>query len=610
MTPLEAILARQAFAADLEARNYQRRAWNTLAHDGRLSRSHIEYHPRYDGDLEHGGAQVMVAGYNPTTNPAQLNYARNVVSSAMLPTLIANLHNTAPAVPAASSVLDALSGRPAATAATVAATSTSADPHAALAGRIMGVSKTWNAQTPIDPKTIAPGTAQPGQGQAGLADNSVDNAAKEAAAKAAAEKAAADARAATEAAQAEAARAAAAQAAAEAERLKKLANDERARAKTQADREKAEEDAKKAAVALLERVAAKKKADATAAAAAAAAEAAAETARRAAAETAKQASTTGSTDNKENPGNTDEGEPAAETAAPKTPAAKASDEVLRSALANSASAAARDKAKTVVNNLQEVTSASKETVAAAEQNFATSLYNWLVYGDTPEDQDFVKAAVPALSGVSTRVKEIVDNELAKPEVQQKLQATSSSRSSLFTPKKDAENTTERSASPSITTEHERLIDALSKVVIDGLAAMNAHLKELRDSNPGKTVNLTKFVGDAFHTMFRDPVLKAATELQAFETQHNISQEPLKVKEHFDPTRRGKLDTVINKYLFTTKGNTYNPGATSDSITYRYLGFGIPDTSNKNNTKRPNGDSDDDNTGHLKKRSRIESALLS
>jgi hypothetical protein len=79
MDALSAIIARQAFQADTEARNYQARAWRTMAHDGRLWKGDIAYHERYD-EVPDNDVGIRVAGYTPTTNPADLNEARNKVA--------------------------------------------------------------------------------------------------------------------------------------------------------------------------------------------------------------------------------------------------------------------------------------------------------------------------------------------------------------------------------------------------------------------------------------------------------------------------------------------------------------------------------------------------
>lgn len=90
---MSAILARQAFQADTEARNYQQRAWRTMAHDGRLWRENIAYHERYDEVPDYNGVPdssvgLAVDGFNPTTNPARLNRARNDVAIGAQETLI------------------------------------------------------------------------------------------------------------------------------------------------------------------------------------------------------------------------------------------------------------------------------------------------------------------------------------------------------------------------------------------------------------------------------------------------------------------------------------------------------------------------------------------
>jgi len=87
MDAMSAILARQAFQADTEARNYQQRAWRTMAHDGRLWRGDIAYHERYD-EVPDSSIGIAVNGFNPTTNPARLNQARNAVAVGAQETLI------------------------------------------------------------------------------------------------------------------------------------------------------------------------------------------------------------------------------------------------------------------------------------------------------------------------------------------------------------------------------------------------------------------------------------------------------------------------------------------------------------------------------------------
>jgi hypothetical protein len=87
MDAMSAILARQAFQADTEARNYQQRAWRTMAHDGRLWRGDIPYHERYD-EVPDSSVGIAVDGFNPTTNPARLNRARNEVAIGAKDTLI------------------------------------------------------------------------------------------------------------------------------------------------------------------------------------------------------------------------------------------------------------------------------------------------------------------------------------------------------------------------------------------------------------------------------------------------------------------------------------------------------------------------------------------
>jgi hypothetical protein len=97
LTPMQAILANQHFRADLEARNYQTRAWNTLTHSGRLWRGHIEHDPRFDGpypELVLQPPPEIVRGYlrpggtdadSIPANPAQINAPRNRVARAIQP---------------------------------------------------------------------------------------------------------------------------------------------------------------------------------------------------------------------------------------------------------------------------------------------------------------------------------------------------------------------------------------------------------------------------------------------------------------------------------------------------------------------------------------------
>jgi hypothetical protein len=94
---MQAILANQHFRADLEARNYQTRAWNTLTHSGRLWRGHIEHDPRFDGpypELVLQPPPEIVRGYlrpggteadSVPANPAQINAPRNRVARAIQP---------------------------------------------------------------------------------------------------------------------------------------------------------------------------------------------------------------------------------------------------------------------------------------------------------------------------------------------------------------------------------------------------------------------------------------------------------------------------------------------------------------------------------------------
>jgi chemotaxis protein histidine kinase CheA len=96
MTSMQQILARQKFVADLEARNYQTRAWNTLTHAGRLWRSGIRAHDaRFDGPAERppSAASLTTGYYRPgaenqngvPSNPAQVNGPRNAVAMAIKP---------------------------------------------------------------------------------------------------------------------------------------------------------------------------------------------------------------------------------------------------------------------------------------------------------------------------------------------------------------------------------------------------------------------------------------------------------------------------------------------------------------------------------------------
>jgi hypothetical protein len=94
MSPMAQVLARQNFVADLEARNMQTRAWNTLTHSGRLWRSGIRPHdPRFDRVVETVPRNVTTGYYRPGAenqdgvpeNPAQLNAPRNAVAMAQKP---------------------------------------------------------------------------------------------------------------------------------------------------------------------------------------------------------------------------------------------------------------------------------------------------------------------------------------------------------------------------------------------------------------------------------------------------------------------------------------------------------------------------------------------
>jgi hypothetical protein len=104
MTYTEEIHARQKFVADLEARNYQTRAWNTLTNGGRLWRSGVLAHdPRFDGPPSVAIKQNFTQGFyrpgaqdeaNTLPNPAQLNAPRNAVALAIKPVQEYNRANT------------------------------------------------------------------------------------------------------------------------------------------------------------------------------------------------------------------------------------------------------------------------------------------------------------------------------------------------------------------------------------------------------------------------------------------------------------------------------------------------------------------------------------